>query len=114
MAAAGAEMPAFVQNRCYARLGMGPGRPCILREARDRLSGVFAATANVEVLRIPAIAVSCTHIARTPAQIVSPLPARGHAALTGTSDAEHMKQDLESVNIALPPEVVRGTESLSG
>jgi aryl-alcohol dehydrogenase-like predicted oxidoreductase len=34
--------------------------------------------------------------------------------LTGTSDAEHMKQDLDSLQITLPAEVVRAIESMAG
>jgi aryl-alcohol dehydrogenase-like predicted oxidoreductase len=34
--------------------------------------------------------------------------------LTGTSSAEHMKQDLASVDLALPAEIVRAIETMSG
>jgi aryl-alcohol dehydrogenase-like predicted oxidoreductase len=34
--------------------------------------------------------------------------------LTGTSDAEHMKQDLASIGLALPAEAVEAIESLAG
>jgi aryl-alcohol dehydrogenase-like predicted oxidoreductase len=34
--------------------------------------------------------------------------------LTGTSDAEHMKQDLESGTLTLPPEAVEVIDSLAG
>jgi aryl-alcohol dehydrogenase-like predicted oxidoreductase len=33
--------------------------------------------------------------------------------LTGTSNAEHMKQDLASLNLALSPEAVREIEYLA-
>jgi hypothetical protein len=34
--------------------------------------------------------------------------------LTGTSDVEHMKQDLVSRRLTLPPEAVPAIESLAG
>ena len=34
--------------------------------------------------------------------------------LTGTSDAKHMKQDLTSVGLTLPPDAVQAIESLAG
>jgi hypothetical protein len=34
--------------------------------------------------------------------------------LTGTSNARHMTQDLESRNLTLPPEAVQVIESLAG
>jgi aryl-alcohol dehydrogenase-like predicted oxidoreductase len=34
--------------------------------------------------------------------------------LTGTSNAEHMKDDLASLNLKLPSEVVQAFESMAG
>jgi aryl-alcohol dehydrogenase-like predicted oxidoreductase len=34
--------------------------------------------------------------------------------LTGTSNSEHMKQDLASLELELPPEVVQAIESIAG
>jgi aryl-alcohol dehydrogenase-like predicted oxidoreductase len=34
--------------------------------------------------------------------------------LTGTSNPEHMKQDLASYSLTLPPEAVRAIEGLAG
>jgi aryl-alcohol dehydrogenase-like predicted oxidoreductase len=34
--------------------------------------------------------------------------------LTGTSNAEHMKQDLESFGLELAPDAVRAIESMVG
>jgi len=51
----------------------------------------------------------------TPAQIVfSFARAVGMLPLTGTSDAEHMKQDLASRGLTLPPEAVQTIDSLAG
>jgi aryl-alcohol dehydrogenase-like predicted oxidoreductase len=51
----------------------------------------------------------------TPAQVVFTFARLiGMLPLTGTSDAEHMKQDLAGTNLNLPPDAVRGIESLAG
>lgn len=114
MAAAGMEMPAFVQNRCYARLGWDRHVRAFCQERKIVYQGFSLLTANVEVLRSPAIADVAAHIGATPAQIIFAFARQaGMLPLTGTSDAEHMKQDLESVKIDLPPEVARGIESLA-
>jgi len=38
----------------------------------------------------------------------------GMLPLTGTSTAEHMKQDLASRDLVLPPDAVQAVESLAG
>ncbi len=115
MAATNTEMPSFVQNRCYARLGWDRDVRSFCAKRKIVYQGFSLLTANVEVLRSPAIADLAAHVGATPAQIVFAFAqAVGMLPLTGTSTAEHMKQDLESVNIALPPEVVRGIETLAG
>jgi len=115
MAATNTEMPSFVQNRCYARLGWDRDVRSFCEKRKIVYQGFSLLTANVEVLRSPAIADLAAHVGATPAQIVFAFAqAVGMLPLTGTSTAEHMKQDLESVNIALPPEVVRGIETLAG
>jgi aryl-alcohol dehydrogenase-like predicted oxidoreductase len=51
----------------------------------------------------------------TPAQVVFAFArAVGMLPLTGTSSAEHMKQDIDSLQITLPAEVVRAIESMAG
>ena len=51
----------------------------------------------------------------TPAQVVFAFARSvGMLPLTGTSNATHMKEDLESLNLTLPPEVVKAIESMAG
>ena len=114
MAAARAELPAFVQNRCYARLGWDRAVRSFCREHKIVYQGFSLLTANQEVLHHPLIA-SLTSASATPAQIVfSFARSIGILPLTGTSDARHMKQDLESRDITLPPDAIRAIESLAG
>ena len=56
MAAAGAEAPAFVQNRCYARLGWDREVRAFCAERGIVYQGFSLLTANPEVLRHPLVA----------------------------------------------------------
>jgi diketogulonate reductase-like aldo/keto reductase len=115
MAATHAEGPAFVQNRCYARLGWDREVRAFCRERKIVYQGFSLLTANAEVLRHPLAASLATNFKVTPAQIVFSFSrAIGMLPLTGTSDGEHMKQDLASRHLTLPPDAVRALESLAG
>src|SRR6202521_405918 len=94
MAAARAELPAFVQNRCYARLGWDRAVRSFCHEHKITYQGFSLLTANQEVVLHPLIASLGASANATSAQIVfSFARAIGILPLTGTSDAEHMKQD---------------------
>ncbi len=115
MAAARAELPAFVQNRCYARLGWDRAVRSFCREHKITYQGFSLLTANQEVLQHPLIASLGASANDTSAQIVfSFARAIGILPLTGTSDAEHMKQDLAARDLTLPPDAVHAIESLAG
>jgi diketogulonate reductase-like aldo/keto reductase len=115
MAIGHAEAPAFVQNRCYARLGWDRAVRAFCRERKIIYQGFSLLTANVEVLRHRLVAGLAARTNTTPAQIVFAF-ARAVAMLplTGTSNAEHMKQDLASLNLPLPPDAVQAIEALAG
>ena len=125
MATAGAELPAFVQNRCYARLGWDRAVRLFCRERKIIYQGFSLLTANREVLHHPLIAslttasLSIASLAAnanaTPAQIVFSFARTvGILPLTGTSDREHMQQDLASRDLTLPLDAVHAIESLAG
>jgi diketogulonate reductase-like aldo/keto reductase len=115
MAAARTELPAFVQNRCYARLGWDRVVRQFCREHKIVYQGFSLLTANQEVLHHPLIASLGVSINATPAQIVfSFARSIGILPLTGTSNAEHMKQDLASRDVKLLLETVQAIESLPG
>src|SRR4030095_7005836 len=97
MAAAGAEFPTFVQNRCFARLGWDRNVRAFCRDRNIIYQGFSLLTANPEVLRHPIIAGIAARCKATHAQVVFRFAqAVGIVPLTGTSNAEHMKQDLAS------------------
>jgi len=115
MARAHAEPPAFVQNRCYARLGWDREARAFCREHNIIYQGFSLLTANVEVLRHPLVAGLAAEFNASPAQIIFAFARQvGMLPLTGTSSAEHMQQDLASFKIALPPDAVRTIESIAG
>ena len=115
MAAGGAELPAFVQNRCYARLGWDRAVRLFCRERKVIYQGFSLLTANKEVLLHPLIATLAASANATPAQVVFSFARTvGILPLTGTSDADHMKQDLASRDLTLPPDAIRTIESLAG
>jgi diketogulonate reductase-like aldo/keto reductase len=114
MAAAHFEMPTFVQNRCYARLGWDRDVRVFCRERNIIYQGFSLLTANIEVLKHPLIAALAAHAAVNPAQIVFAFArAAGMLPVTGTSDAGHMKQDLASVELVLSTETVQAIESIA-
>lgn len=115
MAAGGIELPAFVQNRCYASLGWDRAVRTFCSEHKIAYQGFSLLTANPEVLQHPSIVRLAATASATPAQIVFAFSRIvGMLPLTGTSNAEHMKQDLESRNVSLTTEAVHAIESLAG
>jgi diketogulonate reductase-like aldo/keto reductase len=115
MAGSKTELPAFVQNRCYARFGWDRGVRAFCRERNITYQGFSLLTANVEVLRHPLVAKLAAKLeATTPQVVFSFARAIGMIPLTGTSSPEHMKQDLDSRQLTLSPEAVKTIESLAG
>src|SRR3979490_3261109 len=70
MTAARAELPAFVQNRCYARFGWDRAVRSFCREHKIVYQGFSLLTANQEVLHHPLIASLAASANTTPAQII--------------------------------------------
>jgi diketogulonate reductase-like aldo/keto reductase len=115
MVSAHAEAPAFVQNRCYARLGWDREIRTFCRERKIIYQGFSLLTANVEILRHPMIASLAARANATSVQVVFAFArAVGILPLTGTSDSEHMKQDLASRDLTLTQEEAQVIESLAG
>jgi diketogulonate reductase-like aldo/keto reductase len=115
MLATCAQPPAFVQNRCYARLGWDREIRQFCRRHKIIYQGFSVLTANLEVLRHPFVTEAAATLKATAAQVIFAFARTiGILPLIGTSSAEHMKQDLAACNLQLPPETIRGIESLAG
>jgi diketogulonate reductase-like aldo/keto reductase len=113
MAAAGAESPSFVQNRCYGNMGWDREVRHYCRERGIVYQGFSLLTANVEIVHHELVRSLAASLAATPPQIIFAFArAIGILALTGTSNAEHMQQDLASLALTLPPEAVKAIETL--
>jgi diketogulonate reductase-like aldo/keto reductase len=115
MEATGAEAPAFVQNRCFARSGWDRGVRAHCQARNIVYQGFSLLTANPEVLNSRLVAAVAGRLGATTAQIVFRFAqAVGMLPLTGTTDPEHMKQDLASRALTLSADEVRAIESLAG
>ncbi|MGD0757716.1 MAG: aldo/keto reductase [Candidatus Sulfotelmatobacter sp.] len=114
MAAAHAEVPAFVQNRCFASLGWDGAVRRFCRERKIIYQGFSLLTANPEAVYHPLIARLAARANATPAQVIFRFAqAVGMLPLTGTSNPEHMKQDLASRHLEMSAEEVQAIESLA-
>src|SRR5499426_3380376 len=115
MFAGGAEPPAFVQNRCFARQGWDREVRAFCRERRIVYQGFSLLTANLEVLHSRKVAEIAARLRATTPQVVFRLAlAVGMLPLTGTSDPTHLKQDLASRNLSLSADDVSAIERLAG
>ncbi len=115
MESASSELPAFVQNRCFARLGWDREVRSYCNERKITYQGFSLLTANPKVLQHPPLIALATQMNATPAQIVfSFARAVGMLPLTGTTNIQHMKEDLASLELVLPPELVQAIESMAG
>ena len=85
------------------------------RERNIIYQGFSLLTANVEVLRHPLVAGVAARLNASPAQIIFAFARQvGILPLTGTTNPEHMKQDLESRSLELPPDAVNAIETITG
>lgn len=115
MAATGAEMPAFVQNRCFAIRGWDRDVRAFCAQRRIVYQGFSLLTANPDVLRHPLVTGLAARARATPAQVVFRFAlAVGMLPLTGTSSPEHMQQDLAARALTLSADEARAIESLAG
>src|SRR6266403_63458 len=97
MTATGAEAPAFVQNRCFARLGWDRAVRAFCAQRSIVYQGFSLLTANPEVLQHPLVSRLAARLHATRPQVVFRFAqAVGMLPLTGTTDPEHMTQDLAS------------------
>jgi diketogulonate reductase-like aldo/keto reductase len=111
----GAEIrPMTVQNRCYAvRDWDRPVRDICGREG-IQYQGFSLLTANPFVLAHPRILYMADRIRRTPEQIVYRFAsAAGIVPLTGTTDEDHMREDLEIFEFDLTDQEIELIENIN-
>ena len=106
--------PSFVQNRCFARDGWNRGVRAFCREKGIVYQGFSLLTANVRDLQHPAFFRLVDRVGKTPAQVVFRFALQvGMLPLTGTTDSEHMREDLDSLGFELSEEDVRTIEGIA-
>ncbi|MCB9748760.1 MAG: aldo/keto reductase [Myxococcales bacterium] len=106
--------PAFVQNRCYARARWDGEIRALCRARGVVYQGFSLLTANPEVPRHPDFSAICSRRRRTPAQVVFRFAQQlGMLPLTGTTDPEHMREDLHGLDFELDPEELARIETLA-
>jgi diketogulonate reductase-like aldo/keto reductase len=115
MAARHNDIPAFVQNRCFARFGWDREVRAFCRERNIVYQGFSLLTANPEALRHPFVMGIAAKSGVTPAQVVFRFAQQvGMLPLTGTTDAQHMKEDLAAREFSLGASQINGIERLVG
>jgi len=105
--------PAIVQNRCFAALGWDRDVRAFCRERGILYQGFSLLTANPDVFRFRSIHELARRRGMTLAQVVFAFALQvGMIALTGTTSAEHMAEDLRSYDFELAPEELRAIEEI--
>jgi diketogulonate reductase-like aldo/keto reductase len=103
--------PAFVQNRCFARMGWDAEVRAFCRDHDIAYQGFSLLTANVPVVGGPVVGRIAERLGRTRAQVVFRFALQvGMIPLTGTSDSEHMKEDLAAFELELEADDVDAIE----
>jgi diketogulonate reductase-like aldo/keto reductase len=99
----GAEItPAFVQNRCFARTRWDADVRAFCANHDIVYQGFSLLTANPEVLTSPRVREIARRHGKTLAQVVFRYALEiAMMPLTGTSDTQHMRQDLDVFDFAL-------------
>jgi diketogulonate reductase-like aldo/keto reductase len=106
--------PAFVQNRCFARLGWDRDVRKFCGENGIVYQGFSLLTANVNELRTPRFWSIVDRTERTPAQVVFRFAIQaGVLPLTGTSNPDHMREDLDVFHFELTADEVRDIENIA-
>jgi diketogulonate reductase-like aldo/keto reductase len=107
--------PMFVQNRCFARTRWDANVRAFCREHGIVYQGFSLLTANLAELRTAAFRELVMRVGRTPAQIVFRFALQaGMLPLTGTTDPEHMREDLQVFDWELSREDMVTIEGLAG
>jgi diketogulonate reductase-like aldo/keto reductase len=107
--------PMVVQNRCYASRGWDREVREICRKHEISYQGFSLLTANVPVLRHPPVVSIAKRLGVGPMQVIFRFAMQvGIVPLTGTSNEQHMKEDLEVYGVSLNDDEVSFIESIAG
>ena len=105
--------PLFVQNRCFARTGWDYEVRRICKEKGIIYQGFSLLTANQRELQRSEVRAIAEGHQKTIPQVVFRFAIEvGMLPLTGTTDEEHMRQDLAALDFQLSPEEVETIEEI--
>lgn len=106
--------PEFVQNRCFARSHWDAQVRAFCRENGIRYQGFSLLTANVAELQHADFWGIVERTGRTPAQVVFRFAQQiGIIPLTGTTDPQHMREDLQASTFDLTDEDLEIIEAIT-
>ncbi|HVR17717.1 MAG TPA: aldo/keto reductase [Candidatus Limnocylindrales bacterium] len=106
--------PMVVQNRCFAAVGWDKAVREICQTNGIVYQGFSLLTANREVLGDPEIHAIATRINATVAQVIFRFAMLiGMLPLTGTTNQQHMKEDLQAGQFTLTDEEVQRIETIA-
>lgn len=107
--------PAFVQNRCYASTGWDRGVRDICRASGIAYQGFSLLTANVRELESPVVTRVAKRIGRSSAEVAFRFAIEvGMIPLTGSSQRQHLEQDLGCLDWSLTPDEISAIERAFG
>ena len=113
LCAQAAVKPMVVQNRCYAALGWDKAVREICGTHGIIYQGFSLLTANREVFSDPSIRAIAQRLGTGLAQVVFRFAIQaGMLPLTGTTDQQHMKEDLQAEQLTLTAEDIRIIETV--
>ena len=113
LCAQAAVKPMMVQNRCYAALGWDKEVREICRAHGIIYQGFSLLTANREVFVEPAVRAIAQRLEVGLAQVVFRFAMQtGMLPLTGTTNPQHMKEDLQAEQITLTAEDMQVIETI--
>jgi diketogulonate reductase-like aldo/keto reductase len=107
--------PMAVQNRCFANRGWDHQVREICRAHGIMYQGFSLLTANPYVLRHPGVVAIAGRVGVQPEQVIFRFAIHvGMVPLTGTTNPQHMMEDLQALTIELTPDEVSFIESTEG
>lgn len=105
--------PMVVQNRCYAVMGWDQEVRALCTEEKIVYQGFSLLTANPEVLGDPSCHAIAKRVGAGPAQVVFRFAQQvGMLPLTGTTNAQRMREDLAADRFTLTPAELETVESM--
>ena len=106
--------PMVVQNRCFAALGWDREVREICQAYGIIYQGFSLLTANAEVLADPEIRTIARRLGTGPAQITFRFAMQiGMLPLTGTTNPQHMKEDLQAEQLTLSTKEIERIETIA-